>query len=116
MPNKSKKPCAYQGCRELTTNRFCEAHAREAMNRYNKLHRSQDSNKKYGRSWRKIRASYLSKNPLCELCETTGKLIPANMVHHKIKLSDGGTNAQENLQSLCNSCHSRLHAREGDFF
>lgn len=31
-------------------------------------------------------------------------------VHHKKKLSDGGTHDRENLIALCKSCHSKIHA------
>jgi 5-methylcytosine-specific restriction protein A len=55
-------------------------------------------------------------HPLCELCQAEGKLKPADLVHHKRKLTDGGTNEWENLMALCNECHSRLHAKEGDRF
>jgi 5-methylcytosine-specific restriction protein A len=38
------------------------------------------------------------------------------MVHHKVRLTDGGTNDWNNLQALCTECHSRLHAERGDYF
>jgi 5-methylcytosine-specific restriction protein A len=45
-----------------------------------------------------------------------GKLAAAETVHHKRKMSDGGTNDWDNLQALCSSCHSSLHAGQGDYF
>jgi 5-methylcytosine-specific restriction protein A len=36
------------------------------------------------------------------------------LVHHKQKLSNGGTNDYKNLQALCQLCHSSLHARQND--
>jgi len=113
MPSRAKRPCAKQGCPKLTTGRYCENHAKEAQTHYNKHHRNKDSNKKYGRNWRKIRLAFLSKNPICELCQADGRLTPANTVHHKRKIADGGNNTYENLQALCNRCHSKLHAMEG---
>jgi 5-methylcytosine-specific restriction protein A len=116
VPYKAKKPCAYPGCRELTTARYCEGHAKAEAKRYNRYDRDPDSNKRYGRSWSKIRAAFLSANPLCEMCGEAGRLVPATLVHHKRKLTDGGTNDRDNLQSLCSECHSRLHAERGDYF
>ncbi|WP_420838364.1 HNH endonuclease [Allobaculum mucilyticum] len=31
-------------------------------------------------------------------------------VHHIVPLSQGGTHDENNLMSLCKSCHSRIHA------
>ena len=116
MPNKPHKPCNHRGCKELTRQRYCPAHAKEHMNQYNRHCRDPKANKRYGSSWKKARAAYLSGNPLCELCKARGKLTPATLVHHKRKLNDGGTNDFKNLQALYASCHSNLHASEGDYF
>jgi 5-methylcytosine-specific restriction protein A len=83
---------------------------------YNQYLRDPATVKRYGAAWKKIRAAYIAANPLCEICKRSGKLTPATLVHHKIKLSDGGTNDWRNLMSLCDACHSRLHAEQGDYF
>lgn len=116
MPYKAKKPCAYPGCPKLTTSRYCEEHAKAEAKRYNQIDRDPKANKRYGRSWNRIRAAFLSANPLCELCKGQGRLVSATLVHHRRKLTDGGTNDWENLQALCSECHSRLHAEKGDYF
>ena len=116
MPYKPKKPCAYSGCAHLTHGRFCEEHTKQEAQRYNRYERNPESNKRYGRSWAKIRAAFLHAHPLCEMCRDDGKLTAAELVHHKRKLTDGGTNDWRNLQALCSSCHSRLHGQQGDYF
>jgi 5-methylcytosine-specific restriction protein A len=116
MPYKAKKPCAYQGCPNLTGGRYCEEHAKLAAKQYNQYSRDPATNKRYGRSWARIRAAFLSANPLCERCKRDGRLTPAEMVHHKVRLTDGGTNDWNNLMALCTECHSRLHAEQGDYF
>ena len=116
MPSKPKKPCAQRGCRELTSKRYCDTHAKAHMKDYNKHRRDPKSNKRYGRHWREVRTAYLSANPLCVMCQQAGKLIPADTVHHKQRLADGGNNYWGNLMALCNECHSRLHAEQGDYF
>ena len=42
------------------------------------------------------------------------KLHIAEQVHHVLPLSEGGSNDEGNLMSLCKSCHSRIHAKRGD--
>lgn len=116
MPHKPQKPCTHLGCPELTRGRYCETHAREEAKRYNYYDRDPETNKRYGGAWEKIRAAFLSANPLCALCWREGRLTPATLVHHKRKLTSGGTNDRSNLQALCSGCHSRLHAKQGDYF
>ena len=116
MPYKAKKPCAHSGCRALTSGRFCEAHAKLENKRYNHHKRDPDSNKRYGRAWKKIQTAFLSANPLCTLCKEAGRLTPATTAHHKRKINEGGTNDWENLEALCQNCHSRFHAEQGDYF
>jgi 5-methylcytosine-specific restriction protein A len=74
--------------------------------------RDKNHSKRYGSNWKKISKAYRQANPLCEICKTDGKLVPAELVHHKIKLTDGGTNDTENLQSLCQHCHERIHKHD----
>ena len=114
MPYRSEKPCARAGCPKLTKNCYCPDHARAEARRYDKYMRDPESKKRYGHAWHKIRAAFLAAHPLCEMCERGGKLVPATLVHHKRKLSDGGTNDNENLMSLCHACHSYYHAKAGD--
>lgn len=116
MPYKAKKPCARPSCPNLTSDRYCEEHAKAEAKRYNQYDRDPESNKRYGRSWARIRAAFLQANPLCALCKRDGRLTPAALVHHKVRLTDGGTNDWNNLMALCRECHSRLHAEQGDYF
>ena len=116
MPNKAKKPCSRHGCRELTSGRYCPDHTKAEAKHYNRYARDRETAKRYGRPWKQIRAAFLSAHPLCVLCGEDGRLTPATLVHHKIKLTNGGTNDRENLLALCPGCHSRLHSRQGDYF
>ncbi|MDD4019208.1 MAG: HNH endonuclease signature motif containing protein [Kiritimatiellae bacterium] len=113
MPQKPKRPCSYPGCPELTDGRFCVAHTKKESQRYERYDRDPEKNKRYGSSWRKIRAAFIKANPLCVRCQQEGRLTPAREVHHIIPLRDGGTNDINNLMALCRSCHSEITAREG---
>jgi 5-methylcytosine-specific restriction protein A len=116
MPYKPPKPCGYRNCPELTRGRYCDVHAKLETQWYGKYERDPKTNKRYGWTWKKIRAAFIKKNPLCVLCNCKGKLTLATTVHHKKKLADGGTHEYSNLMSLCASCHSSLHVEQGDYF
>ena len=104
MPYKAPKPCRHPGCPNVTNDGYCDLHR---PHRYDP-----DVQKQYDRRWRSIRDLYISRHPLCELCLENGRYIPAQEVHHKLPLAEGGTHAEENLQALCTSCHSRITFRE----
>lgn len=113
MPLRPKKPCRFTGCPELTHLLYCEKHQSLVDKHYNKYQRDPDTYKRYGAKWRKARKQYVNENPLCELCDRNGKMTPAEEVHHIKPLSEGGSHNEENLLSLCKSCHSKLTATEG---
>lgn len=114
LPTKPKRPCSYPGCPKLTDGRFCEEHAKAEAKRYEKYDRDPAVRHRYGRAWKRIRDRYIQEHPLCELCQRDGRLTPAEEVHHKVPLSEGGTHARDNLVALCKSCHARIHAQCGD--
>lgn len=71
------------------------------------------------RAWKECRAAYLHKvNGLCELCMERGIIKPADIVHHKIHLTDETARDPaialnfENLQAVCIDCHNALHFRK----
>lgn len=113
MPMKPKRPCSYPNCPNLTDGRFCEEHQRLEYKRYEKYDRNPATRKRYGTTWRKVRASYVKAHPYCELCFQQGLMKEVEEVHHKLPLSEGGTHDTSNLISLCKSCHSRIHASDG---
>ena len=114
MPRKPKRPCSFPGCPELTDGRYCDMHQRQMDAYYNKYERDPQTRKRYDRRWKRIRDRYISEHPLCEECQKYGSLTPAEEVHHIIPLSKGGTNANNNLMSLCKRCHSSITACEGE--
>lgn len=115
VPYKPMKPCAHPGCPNLTHNRYCEVHQRQADRDYDRYQRSKESFRKYhSGTWAKLRCMKLQRQPLCELCMKEHRYIQATLVHHILPLTEGGTNASDNLMSLCGPCHSRLHAGRGD--
>ena len=68
--------------------------------------------------WAHCREGYLkSKGMLCERCLAKGIYKPAEVVHHKIKLTpqlceDPAIALNwDNLEALCRDCHEREHGR-----
>ena len=114
MPMKPKHPCAYPNCPKLTDKRYCEEHQRQVNKDYERYGRKYKPGKRYGSSWQKVRNRYIKQHPLCEQCMNEGRLTLAQHVHHIVPLEQGGTSDESNLMSLCKSCHSTIHARQGD--
>jgi len=113
MPRKPKRPCSYSGCNRMTDDRFCDEHRQIAGRHYIKYQRDPDTNQRYGRAWKRIRDRYIAAHPLCEQCQSEGRLMLAQEVHHIRPLADGGTHDENNLMALCKSCHSRITIRDG---
>jgi len=114
MPRRPKHPCSHPGCPNLSDKRFCKEHEKTANQQYEKYERNPQTRRRYGRAWKRIRDKYVSQHPFCEMCYERGILVKTEEVHHKSKLSDGVTHDRENLIALCKSCHSRIHAQQGD--
>ncbi|WP_069648969.1 HNH endonuclease [Caloranaerobacter ferrireducens] len=112
MPRKPKRMCSYPGCPELTEGRYCEKHQKEETKKYN---RSRKYKKLYNSSrWQRLRKKVLTKHPLCVECEKAGRLTTATVVDHIIP-HRGDEDLfwdEDNLQSLCKSCHDKKTARE----
>ena len=74
-----------------------------------------ETKRKYGRSWKKIRKRYVASHPFCEECLKKGILVPVDEVHHIIPLAERGTHDEDNLMSLCKTCHAKIHGSRGDY-
>lgn len=64
----------------------------------------------YSSRWRKARATYLQRNPLCVLCEQRGRLTAASVVDHVVPHKGDSTLFwdTDNWQPLCTHCHDSL--------
>ncbi|MCL6453562.1 MAG: HNH endonuclease [Alicyclobacillus sp.] len=112
MPAKPKHPCNHIGCTELTSERYCPQHQQDAR-RYDR-HRAGAAQRGYDARWRRYRAAFLRRHPLCAECERAGRLTPATVVDH-IVAHKGNRQLfwdPDNHQPLCASCHNRKTASE----
>jgi 5-methylcytosine-specific restriction enzyme A len=66
--------------------------------------------------WKKLRDAKMKAFPLCERCESLGKVVPMDEVHHKKPFYNSDKDVVEslafdwdNLESLCSECHEIRH-------
>lgn len=67
--------------------------------------------------WRKMRLAKLKDQPLCEVCLIEGKIRLAEHVHHIRSFMQAEDQIErdrlaydsENLASVCQECHNRIH-------
>jgi 5-methylcytosine-specific restriction enzyme A len=67
-------------------------------------------------TWRKARERALTRDHyLCQRCLQKGVLTPAEIIHHIDCIKDHPEKAldEANLQSVCTTCHNRLHPEKG---
>ena len=106
MPFKLLKPCRVSGCPGVTSTGYCEDHKHlaRAAKRKKKVDPFYSST-----AWKKSRIRYRAKHPLCERCYAKGIVKPANMVHHRVPIEDGGAKlAESNFESICWACHGEI--------
>ena len=113
MPRKPKRPCRMSGCPNLTDRKsgYCDVHEKPMQRHYDRFTRGYDQHERYGSAWRRIRDRHIALHPLCERCKEQGRYVRATLVHHIKEIADGGTHDEDNLMSLCVSCHERIHRR-----
>ena len=70
-------------------------------------------------AWKRCARGYRqSVGGLCERCKERGLIVPAEEVHHKIRLTPENINRPEialnwrNLIALCKECHMKEHRKE----
>lgn len=67
----------------------------------------------YGNDWTRLRERILYRDKgLCQPCNHQGRVTRATAVDHILPKSQGGTDDQANLQSICHACHKIKTAYE----
>ena len=106
MPRKPKSPCRYPGCPNLCDKGvYCSKNMQFSSDRM----RGGAAARGYDSRWRKARAAFLQRNPLCNECMKHGRLTPSTVVDHVIP-HRGDQKLfwdEANWQALCKSCHDR---------
>ena len=69
-----------------------------------------------GRPWQRIRKRILERDKyLCQHCLREGKFTMANEIDHIVPLEHGGTNDDDQLQSLCIPHHRKKTASDRNY-
>ena len=80
--------------------------------------RESASKRGYNRRWRRARAAFLRRHPLCVACARVDRVTAATVVDHIVP-HKGDTVLfwlVSNWQALCKRCHDRKTAREDGGF
>jgi 5-methylcytosine-specific restriction protein A len=69
----------------------------------------------YGPRWRRARAAYLARNPLCVRCQAGGRIEPSTTVDHIVPHRGDQKLFWDtaNWAAICKPCHDAKTAREG---
>ena len=114
MPPRTPKACRKRGCKKTTIDRsgYCDEHKGDGWQQY-KPGQSRHQ-RGYGTAWDRRRIRILKRDGgLCCEHRRQGVAVEARHVDHIISKSQGGTDDDSNLQSLCVACHREKTAREG---
>ncbi len=105
-------PCSEPRCGTLVQRGRCAVHARQKDRQ-----RGSFRERGYSTEWDKLAAWFKTRYPLCGMrpdgrtpvmstCFDEGRTTPVYAVDHVVSRRDGGTDALENLQGMCRSCHA----------
>lgn len=116
MPSAAMRPCRHTGCGKLVSDGsgYCEAHQSDRkLGTFADGRRSTRHERGYGSEWEKIRKRILSRDKgLCQVCKANDRVSVARQVDHIIPKAEGGQDEDDNLQSICITCHQLKTAAE----
>lgn len=107
MSQQSPKPCAHSGCPALVYDGsgWCEKH-KPIEGKFADRRRGSRHARGYGTAWDRLRLRVLERDcNRCQVCLAAGRISLARAVDHIVPKAQGGTDAPENLQSICDPCH-----------
>ena len=115
MPNRPLHPCAHPGCSVLVDGgeSRCPEHRRQIA-REREDRRGSSTARGYGADWQRLRKRKLQADPLCEDCESRGRVTLAEEFDHIIRIVERPDLRLDwdNLQCLCQKCHAAKSAAE----
>ena len=116
MPKAAGRPCRHSGCAEVVRDGsgWCKAHLSDrSIGRWGDARRGTRHERGYGSEWEVTRGRILSRDKgLCQVCLQAGKYRPAKAVDHIVPKFEGGSDDDDNLQSICKVCHDIKTADE----
>ena len=107
MPSAPMRPCAQPGCSALVQGGRCVAHGGTGQvyrgHRWDTDRRTEVPRVR-GRALQAKRRQLFAREPLCRTCASEGRTTLAAIRDHVIPLEEGGSDADENIQPLCQTC------------
>ena len=113
VPSAVLRVCLEPGCAVRVPRGRCAQHQRVKRAEHQR-HFAGVAGLNYGRRWKKLRALFLERNPLCKECSTDGTVERATEVDHKVPHRGDYFLFwdEDNWQPLCKRHHSAKTARE----
>ncbi|HEG1688309.1 TPA: HNH endonuclease [Enterobacter cloacae] len=117
MPPRIKRPCRHKGCVSLTNDQsgYCDQHRQQhAGDGWRNYQGGKSRHERgYGRPWEIRRARILQRDKhICQECRRKDIATRASTVDHIIAKAHGGTDEDDNLESLCWPCHRTKTGKE----
>lgn len=95
------RPCAQPGCPAKVPKGYCPSHTTEKR-RADDRRRGSRHERGYGSVWEETRKRIFERDfQLCQICLTR----TATEVDHVAPKESGGSDEDDNLQSVCSICH-----------
>lgn len=114
--NRPMRMCKHPGCMKLTADGYCPDHKPKTERKISAAWHHLYTAPSYG--WKKRRSAQLAREPWCRECSRRGERVRATTADHVIP-HRGNLDIflHGELQSLCDSCHSRkTMAENSDLF
>lgn len=108
MPKLPPRPCTAPRCKAMSDKAGkCAQHYVKPKAWVSSEGKS-PAERGYGPAWRKQRKRILLRDThLCQPCLKNGIMTQAREVDHILKKASGGTDDDDNLQSICTPCHKK---------
>lgn len=92
----------------------CKEERKERYKSYDKYKRNETSRKFYqSKEWKRLRHLIIERDAgLCQRCLNKGKITSGSICHHIEELKDNWGKRLDinNLELVCQSCHSQIHS------
>lgn len=107
MPTAAPKPCCHAGCHALVRDGSTRCTAHKVLpGRFADRQRGSRHERGYGSAWDRARARVLRRDAgICQACLADGLVHQGTEVDHKLPKSQGGTDDDSNLQTICAARH-----------
>jgi 5-methylcytosine-specific restriction protein A len=114
MPRAAPKCCTYAGCGRIVKDGGSRCSEHPYAQRFGSRERGTRQERGYGAEWERTRERILLRDEgLCQVCMQRGHFTLATAVDHIVGKAEARwrqwtaerTEADENLQSICDPCH-----------